>query len=240
MSFDVVCYREHLLTKALDEDPELKMLLKLIDLLASCSEGENLFIESICQNIISINELLKVLMIGIVCFIIISVQILGLRDLSPPRKKPFVRFLLWVYMNTGGDKIQTGSNLLFHDGYMSFFSALYINCLCCRQVWTFLEHIRILLDGIVRAIKGLPADQATAARASLTARSVKLKRRRDEQSGTRKRVGTMSAVTNVPYVTNTEGQLVPGLLIYLMEGIIPLLKVQTDNINCYYVNFFYV
>jgi len=56
-----VCHREHLLTDALDEDPELKMLLKLIDLLASCSEGENLFIESICQNIISINELLKVL-----------------------------------------------------------------------------------------------------------------------------------------------------------------------------------
>jgi len=100
-----------------------------------------------------------------------------------------------------------------------------------------LEHIRILLDGIVRAIKGLPEDQAAAARSSLTARSVKLKRRRDGQSGTRKRVGTMSAVTNVPYVTNKEGQLVPGLLIYVMEGIIPMLKVWTDNINCYHVNF---
>ena len=53
--------REQLLVNAISGDPDLKMLLKLIDLLASCSEGENLFIESICQNIISIEELLKVL-----------------------------------------------------------------------------------------------------------------------------------------------------------------------------------
>lgn len=97
--------------------------------------------------------------------------------------------------------------------------------LCYRQVWAFLEHIRILLDGIVRAIKGLPASQASSARSSLLARSVKLKRRRDELQETRKRVGTMSAVTNVPYVTDKEGQLVPGLLIYVMEGIVPMLKV---------------
>ncbi|XP_065902249.1 inositol 1,4,5-trisphosphate receptor type 2-like [Dysidea avara] len=183
--------REQLLVNAIDEDPDLMMLLKLIDLLASCSEGENLFIESICQNIMSINELLK---------------ILSFHDLSPPQKKPFVRFLLWVYMNTGGDKMQTGSILLFHDG----------------KVWAFLEHIRILLDGIVRALKGLPESEVVAARSSLTAQSVKLKRRRD---GQRKRASTMSAVTNVPFVTNKEGELVPGLLIYLMEGIVPMLKV---------------
>ena len=33
-------------------------------------------------------------------------------DLNPLRKKPFVRFLLWVYMNAGGD---TGSTVLYHD-----------------------------------------------------------------------------------------------------------------------------
>jgi len=53
-------HREELLLETEDSDPVLQMLLKLIDLLASCSEGENLFIESICQNLISINELLKV------------------------------------------------------------------------------------------------------------------------------------------------------------------------------------
>ena len=36
------------------------MLIKLIDLLASCCEGENLFIESICQNVMGTAELLKV------------------------------------------------------------------------------------------------------------------------------------------------------------------------------------
>ena len=49
-----------------------------------------------------------------------------MHDLDPIRKKPFVRFLLWVYMNTGsGDKIQTGSTILFHDGYVS----------CVECVW---------------------------------------------------------------------------------------------------------
>ena len=46
--------------KADDSDPNLQMLLKVVDLLASCSEGENLFIESVCQNIMSINEILQV------------------------------------------------------------------------------------------------------------------------------------------------------------------------------------
>ena len=52
--------RWELLVKANDSDPDLQMLLKLVDLLASCSEGENLLIESVCQNIVSINELLEV------------------------------------------------------------------------------------------------------------------------------------------------------------------------------------
>ena len=52
--------RLELLVKGDNSDPNLQMLLKLVDLLASCSEGENLFIESVCQNIMSINELLKV------------------------------------------------------------------------------------------------------------------------------------------------------------------------------------
>ena len=41
-------------------DPELQLLLKLFDLLASCSEGENLFVESVCQNSMGIAEVLKV------------------------------------------------------------------------------------------------------------------------------------------------------------------------------------
>ena len=55
-----VSNRQELLVKADNSDKDLQMLLKLVDLLASCCEGENLFIESVCQNIISINELLEV------------------------------------------------------------------------------------------------------------------------------------------------------------------------------------
>ena len=36
-------------------------------------------------------------------------------DLDPRRKRPFLRYLLWVYMNVGGDKIDTGSIILHHD-----------------------------------------------------------------------------------------------------------------------------
>ena len=55
-----VLNREELLVKGDNSDLKLQMLLKLVDLLASCSEGKNLFIESVCQNIISIKELLQV------------------------------------------------------------------------------------------------------------------------------------------------------------------------------------
>ena len=54
-------HRNDLLIYAESSDPELLMLLKVIDLLASCAEGENLFIESICQNVIAIPELLQVI-----------------------------------------------------------------------------------------------------------------------------------------------------------------------------------
>ena len=56
-------YRNQLLIHAKNLDQDLQMLLKVIDLLASCAEGENLFIESICQNVIGISELLEVLLI---------------------------------------------------------------------------------------------------------------------------------------------------------------------------------
>ena len=44
-----------------DEWPTLQMFLKLLDLLASCSEGDDLYIELICQNIMGISELLEVM-----------------------------------------------------------------------------------------------------------------------------------------------------------------------------------
>ena len=52
-----------LLIHADSSDPPLQMLLKVFDLLASCAEGENLYIESICQNVMGISELLEVVAI---------------------------------------------------------------------------------------------------------------------------------------------------------------------------------
>ena len=40
-------------------DPRLQLLLNVTDMLAACAEGENLFIESVCQNIYGIEELVK-------------------------------------------------------------------------------------------------------------------------------------------------------------------------------------
>ena len=77
------------------ETPDLQLLLAMTDLLASCSEGENLFIESVCQTVYSVEELLK---------------ILKEPYLPPERKRPFARFLVWVYMNTEGDKMQSGAS----------------------------------------------------------------------------------------------------------------------------------
>ena len=52
-----------------------------------------------------------------------------MHELDPTRKKPFVRFLLWVYMNTQSDKIQTGSAVLVHDEYVSLYELLIEACL---------------------------------------------------------------------------------------------------------------
>lgn len=81
--------------QAIDGDYNLQLLLAMTDLLASCSEGENVFIESVCQTVYSLEELL---------------EILSDPFLLPDRKMPFARFLVWVYMNTGSDKFQTGAS----------------------------------------------------------------------------------------------------------------------------------
>ena len=42
-------------------------------------------------------------------------EILSHPRLSPERKRPFARFLIWVYLNTGGDKYQSGASGLTAD-----------------------------------------------------------------------------------------------------------------------------
>ena len=57
----VVVHRKELLIHADNHNPTLQMLLKLFDLLASCSEGDDLYIDLTCQNVMGISELLQVM-----------------------------------------------------------------------------------------------------------------------------------------------------------------------------------
>jgi hypothetical protein len=66
----------------------------MVDLLATCAEGENRFIESVCQNIFSYKTLLAILSDKT----IVDMQ----------RKIPFMRFLLWVYLSTAAGPIESG------------------------------------------------------------------------------------------------------------------------------------
>ena len=76
----------------------------MTDLLATCCEGENVFIESVCQSVYSVEELLN---------------ILKELHLPPERKRPFARFLVWVYINTGGSKVQSGASELAQSKWVT-------------------------------------------------------------------------------------------------------------------------
>ena len=41
----------------------------------------------------------------------------------------------------------------------------------------------------------------------------------------------MSTARNILYVTDKDGELIPGLLLYLMDGVMPMLKVRMYAIN---------
>ena len=72
-----------------DEDATLlKLMLSTFDLMASLCEGENRHHESVCQSMISVDELL---------------EILNNTDIPYTRKFQFASFFNWVYLNT--DKI---------------------------------------------------------------------------------------------------------------------------------------
>ena len=72
-----------------DESKSLQLLLMMTDLLASCAEGENSGTESVCRTVYSLEEL---------------IDILSHADIPFCRKRPFMRFLVWVYMNPEREK----------------------------------------------------------------------------------------------------------------------------------------
>mmetsp|Transcript_19552 Transcript_19552/g.58269 ORF Transcript_19552/g.58269 Transcript_19552/m.58269 type:complete len:2305 (+) Transcript_19552:63-6977(+) len=66
--------------------------LNLVELLGACAEGENQLIESMCQTYFTVDELLQVLVDP---------------DIEADYKTPYIKFFLWVYLNTDGVSDQT-------------------------------------------------------------------------------------------------------------------------------------
>uniref|UniRef100_A0A1I8IWZ2 RIH_assoc domain-containing protein n=1 Tax=Macrostomum lignano TaxID=282301 RepID=A0A1I8IWZ2_9PLAT len=75
-------------------------MVALVDLLATCAEGENKSIESKNQSIYRVGEVLNVLTDP---------------GISAHNKRPYARFLLWVYLNTASGLIESGAGDLPHD-----------------------------------------------------------------------------------------------------------------------------
>ena len=73
-----------------NDNPRLQLLLMMTDLLASCAEGENSGTESICRTVYSLEEL---------------TEIISDDGIALYRKRPFTRFLVWVYINSGRERV---------------------------------------------------------------------------------------------------------------------------------------
>ncbi|KAK7486477.1 hypothetical protein BaRGS_00022278, partial [Batillaria attramentaria] len=116
--------RERILTGK--DSRELNYLIAMVDLLATCAEGENRYIESICQTIFKISELLKVLNNSAV---------------NNNLKRPFLRFFLWVYLNTAGGMIESGAGDLPHD----------------PQIWKYVESLNVELKRMTEYATANPA-----------------------------------------------------------------------------------
>ena len=89
-------------------------------------------------------------------------------------------------------------------------------------MWIYLEHTSLILEGVVKALNNLPPSEVPQAKYSLTSKSVRMSR---NKQGIRRRTKTMCTTRNILYVTDKDGELFPGLLLYLMEGVMPMLKV---------------
>jgi len=72
-----------------------------------------------------------------------------------------------------------------------------------------------MLEGVVLVIRDLPRSEVVSLINPHIVKSVK---------GHKK---TMTAHHSVEFVTNQDGELIPDVLIYVFEGVLPLIKVWT-------------
>ncbi|KAI8488683.1 hypothetical protein Bbelb_337120, partial [Branchiostoma belcheri] len=104
---------------------DLRYMMGMVNVLATCAEGENRFIESICQTIFSVDELF---------------QILNNEQIDNNLKRPFLRFLLWVYLNTAGSVLDSGVGELAHD----------------PRLWEYLKGLCLVLKKATDYVKENP------------------------------------------------------------------------------------
>ena len=92
-------------------------------------------------------------------------------------------------------------------------------------MWSYLEQISDVLNGTVRALRCLKDDnEKRVVQQSLTSEFVKLSSSKDHLGS---RITAKTTAVDIPHVTNKNGEIIPGLLVYIMEGVLPLLEVLT-------------
>ncbi|KAK0061845.1 inositol 1 4 5-trisphosphate receptor type 2, partial [Biomphalaria pfeifferi] len=133
--------RDKILTNQ-TEPGHLTYFINLVELLATCAEGENKFIESLCQTILPSHDILWVLNNSAV---------------DSNLKRPFIKFLMWVYMKASNGLVESGASDLQHDKLMWDF----INTAVCdmTQVSEFLVQYA---DKISQLLKSPPKPSQVA------------------------------------------------------------------------------
>ena len=91
-----------------------------------------------------------------------------------------------------------------------------------RQMWNFLEQTSFLLDGLVKALVDLPKSKITLTKGILTCKSIQMS---GNKQRIRKQTPKSTASDLLSHVIDENGELVPGLLTYLIEGALPILEV---------------
>ena len=85
-------------------------------------------------------------------------------------------------------------------------------------MWSYLEHVSLLLEAVTRILQHLSHDKMLEAKQHLTTKSLKQKPGHTDKAFT--------TTLNIPFVTNEKGEILPGILLYVTEGVLPMLKVK--------------
>nr|XP_022341732.1 inositol 1,4,5-trisphosphate receptor type 2-like isoform X5 [Crassostrea virginica] len=113
--------RELILTNQ-GQEGDLAYYIDLVDLLATCAEGENKFIESLCQTILPMQDIFWVI---------------NHPNIACNLKKPFVKYLMWVYMKPVGSMTESGVADLQHN----------------RELWEFIESASDIINHVTQTIR---------------------------------------------------------------------------------------